>query len=115
MQSKKSDRPTIKSPFRSPISIGPLTTLTKEKSRDRDAVFIEEISVKPNDQRRIPLGSFTKERPPKGFLVGLDPDHTPDEAIVTQVTSLGMAERYTLFMDIANFGKEIVHAAVWRL
>jgi hypothetical protein len=81
----------------------------------KNAVFIEKLLVKPTDQRQIPLGSFTEENAPKGFLVEVDPDPTPVNSVVTEVTSMGGHNRYTLFLHVANHGTKPAHVEVWRL
>jgi hypothetical protein len=83
--------------------------------RPRDAISIEKLEVKPSNQRQIPLGSFTDETSPKGFLVEINPDPVPNDSVVTRVTTLGDHGRYTLYLLVANYGTEPVHAEVWRL
>jgi hypothetical protein len=89
--------------------------LIKDVPRPKNAIFIERLIIKPTEQKRIPLGSFTEEKTPKGFLVEIDPDPSPLNSVVTNVITLGDSRRYSLHLNIANFSSKSVHAEVWRL
>jgi hypothetical protein len=83
--------------------------------RHEQAALVEKLNVKPGEQRRVALGSFTKDDPAKGFSIDLSPDPTPVDSIVTEVSSLGTPRRYRLVLHIANYGNKTVSAEVWRL
>jgi hypothetical protein len=89
--------------------------LAKDRPRPKDAVFIIELTIKPRSQRRVPLGSFTEKNSPRGFLVEIDPDPSPADSVVTEVTSLNGGNRRTLFLEVANFSSRVAHAQIWRL
>ncbi|HSX05668.1 MAG TPA: hypothetical protein VLF69_04325 [Candidatus Saccharimonadales bacterium] len=91
------------------------TVPTTKTGEPKHATFIEKLQIKPHEQRRIPLGSFTEENQPKGFLVQVDPDPAPFDSIVSEVVSLSASNRFTLFMQVANYGAKSVNAEIWRL
>lgn len=91
------------------------THLINNTPRSKKASLIEEIELKPTNQRRISLGSFTKNSPPKGFSVEITPDPNPEGSVLTEVTSLGTSKRYKLVMHITNYGISTVNAEVWSL
>jgi hypothetical protein len=105
----------VKSPFNDFNLATTPTHFMQTTRHPKNAVFIEKLLVKPTDQRQIPLGSFTEENAPKGFLVEVDPDPTPVNSVVTEVTSMGGHNRYTLFLHVANHGTKPAHVEVWRL
>jgi len=76
---------------------------------------MNQLDVAPNSQYRLLLGSFNEENAPKGFLVEIDPDPSPANSIITEVTSLWGGNRYTLFLDVSNFSSKVAHAQIWRL
>ena len=115
MSTKSSTDRIVKSPFNDALLAIDSNDLTKGISHPKNAVSIEKLEIKPSNQRRIPLGSFTEENTPKGFLVELDPDPVPTDSVVTEVTKLGAHGRYTLYLHVANFGTESVNAEIWRL
>jgi hypothetical protein len=91
------------------------THLISDTPRSKKASFIEKIELKPTDQRRILLGNFTENNPPKGFSVEITPDPNPEGSVLTEVTSLGTSKRYKLVMHITNYGISTVSAEVWIL
>lgn len=91
------------------------THLISDTPRDKQAALVEKLDVKPGEQRRIALGSFTKDDPAKGFSVELSPDPEPAGSVVTEVSSLGTSRRYRLVLHIANYGNKTASAEVWRL
>lgn len=91
-------------------------SIIKDIPRPKSASFIRRLEVEPSEQERIPLGNFTDNSEPKGFLVEIDPDPSPADSVVTKVTSLvGGADRYSLHLHIANFGLRKITAEVWQL
>lgn len=94
---------------------GSASRLIKDVPRPRDAVSMEKLKVGPAEQCTVSLGSFSEDRPPKGFMVEIDPDPYPAGTTVTEVTSMGSSKRYSLQMHIANFGSKAVNAEIWRL
>jgi len=115
MASKSSSNRIVKSPFSDPILGTDPNYLMKEIPRPKNAISIEKLEVQPSNQRQVPLGSFTDANSPKGFLVEINPDPVPNDSVVTKVTTLGDHGRYTLYLYVANYGTEPVHAEVWRL
>jgi hypothetical protein len=91
------------------------THLISDAPRSKQANLIEKIEVKPSEQRRILLGSFAGDNPPKGFSVEVTPDPNPIGSVLTEVTSVGTSKRYKLVMHIANYGTRTISAEVWRL
>jgi hypothetical protein len=81
----------------------------------QSAIFIGQLDIKPQEQRRIPLGSFTELNTPKGFLVEVSPDPAPSDSITSEVVNMSAANRHTLFMQVTNYGKKTVKADIWRL
>ena len=115
MPSKPSTTRIVKSPFNDLDSTANADYLTTDIARPKNAISIERLEIKPSNQQRVPLGSFTEANSPKGFLVELDPDPIPTDSVVTEVTKLGAHGRYTLYLLVANYGTESVQAEVWRL
>jgi hypothetical protein len=105
----------VKSPFNGVDVSSNLTHLIRDISQPKNAVFIQSLKIKPGDQNKVPLGSFTDDNPPKGFLVEIDPDPMPANSVVTEVVSLGSHHRYTLYMQIANYSAKALNAEIWRL
>lgn len=91
------------------------TRLISDTPRSKKASLIEKIELKPTDQRRISLGSFTEDNPPKGFSIEITPDPNPEGSVLTEVTSLGTSKRYKLVLHITNYGINTVRAEVWAL
>lgn len=81
----------------------------------KQAHLIEEIEVKPSEQRRIALGSFTEDNPPNGFSTEITPEPNPAGSVLTEITSLGTSERYRLVLHAANYGVKNVSIKVWSL
>jgi len=115
MSTKSSNSRIVKSPFNDSDLSTTSDYLLKPTPRPKNAISIEKLEVKPSNQRRIPLGSFTEANSPKGFLIELDPDPMPNDSVVTEVTTLGSHGRFTLYLHVANYGTESVHAEVWKL
>lgn len=115
MPSKSSINRVVTSPFKDFMPDEDMPRLIQRAPQPKNAVFIEKLMVKPNEQRRIPLGSFTEDKPPKGFLVEIDPDPTPIGSVYSEVTSLGSEQRYTLYIQVTNHGERAVNAEIWRL
>lgn len=115
MPNEPSSKRTIKSPFRDIQTVSDASYLLKDASQLRNAYFIQKLMLKPAEQRRIPLGSFTEDLPPKGFLIEIDPDPKPDNSVVTKVASIGSSLKYSLFLDIANYGLKPLAAEIWQL
>lgn len=89
--------------------------LMRDIPRPKSATFIDKLQVKAHEQKRIPLGSFIEETQPKGFLVEIDPDPSPANSVITEITSLGSGSRYTLYLLVSNFSSKAVSADIWRL
>lgn len=115
MPNKSSSKRTLKSPFLDWGTITDASYLIKNGQEPRNATFIQKLLLKPAEQRRIPLGNFTNDIPPKGFLVEVDPDPKPTDSILTKVISLGSSTQYSLFLDIANYGPKPFAAEIWEL
>lgn len=91
------------------------THLVSNASRNKQAALIEKVDVKPREQRRVALGSFSKDKPAKGFSIEVKPDSVPEDSVVTHVAALGTPEEYRLVMHIANYGTKTVSAEVRQL
>jgi len=117
MNSKQPDSDDLKeeSPFNDFDLDMNATHLISATPRNKQATLVEKLEVKPSEQQRILLGSFTGDKPPKGFSVEATPDPNPVGSLLTEVTSLGTPEQYKLIMHIANYGTKKVQAEVWRL
>lgn len=89
--------------------------LISEAPRSKQASLIEKIELKPMDQRRISLGSFTGDNPPRGFSVEITPDPDPEGSVLSEVTSLGTSCQYKLIMHITNYGVRTVSAEIWQI
>ncbi|HEV2403391.1 MAG TPA: hypothetical protein VGS08_04270 [Candidatus Saccharimonadales bacterium] len=89
--------------------------LISDLPRHKHANLIGKIEIKPSEQRRVGLGSFTEDKPAKGFSIELNPEPTPADSVVTEVSSLGTSKRYKLVLHIANYGSKTVNAGVWQL
>lgn len=91
------------------------THLISNTPRHKQAHLIEKLEVKPSEQRRVALGSFAEDNPPKGFSVEITPDPNPTGSVLTEVTSLGTAKRYKLVLHVTNYSSRAVNTEVWRL
>lgn len=91
------------------------THLIADGPRSEAADLIEKIELKPTEQKRIPLGTYREDDPPKGFSVEITPDPNPAGSVLTEVTSLGTTKQYKLILHITNYGIRTVSAEVWRL
>lgn len=98
--------------LRSDIEANYLITDAPSSTRAR---FIEKVEVRPQQQSRIFLGSFTADNPPKGFSIELSPDPEPPGSVVTEVTNLGTSKKYELVLHVANYGNKSAVAEVWQL
>ena len=87
--------------------------ITYEPVQDKKP--LNEIEVMPEEQQRIPLGSFGGKDEPKGFSIGITPEPDPTDSVVTAVTTLGTASRYEFVLHVANYGGKPVTAKVWQL
>jgi hypothetical protein len=91
------------------------THLISDTPRSKQANLVEKLEVKPSEQRRILLGRFTGDKPPKGFSVEVMADPDPAGSLLTEVTSLGTSRQYKLVMHITNYGTKTVSVKVWQL
>lgn len=96
------------------MDVANATNLIKDDSV-HDTEPINEIKVGPQEQQRISLGSFRGKEALKGFSVGFIPGPDPAGSVVSEITSLGTAERYELVLHLANYGNKSVTARVWQL
>jgi hypothetical protein len=85
------------------------------RSQNISSELIGKIRVKPHEQPRLSLGSYTTDQPPKGFSIEIHPDPEPKESIVTEITKMGITRRYELILHVANYGNKAVTAKVWQL
>lgn len=91
------------------------THLVTGKSHSKGADFIKSVELKPTEQRRIPLGRYGVDCPPKGFSVEITPNPYPAGSVLTEVVSLGTSKRYRLVLHITNYSVGTVTAEIWRL
>ncbi|HTE22489.1 MAG TPA: hypothetical protein VK674_05620 [Candidatus Limnocylindria bacterium] len=73
------------------------------------------IKILPNGQERISLGTYSANKPPKGFKVTLSPEPDLADSVVTAMTSLGSRSNYELILHVSNFGGRAATAKVWEL
>lgn len=91
---------------------------TTHVTRAKSSVFTKYIGmleVRPQQQSRVPLGTFGDENPAKGFSITLNGASDVADAIVTKVLSIGTPRRYELVLQIANNGSKSVTAEMWRM
>ena len=91
--------------------------LLREHDNNTGHYPIGEIEIRPREQSRLSLGTFHKNKPPKGFVIDITPEPIED-SIVTQVTRLesgagGASEE--LILHIANYGDKTICAEVRQL
>ncbi len=72
------------------------------------------LTVAAHTQPHISLGSFTANRPPKGFSIHINPDPEPD-TIVAQIIRIDTEWKYELVLHIANYGDRPLYTEVWPL
>jgi hypothetical protein len=77
--------------------------------------LIGEINVKPLERPQLSLGNYTADKPPKGFLIEINPNPSPLDAVIAQVLSFGSEWKYELRLQVANNGEEEVGVQVWGL
>ena len=111
---KPKDQPTL-----SPNNgLGPQASakrIAKNMPRPKDAILVRKLEVKPSEQIGTRLGSFTVQGEPKGFLIEMDPDPSPLDSVVAEITSQRSGTRSNFHLHIANSSSRAVHAEVWRL
>jgi len=83
--------------------------------RPKNAVFVTRLQIKPAEQKTAPLGSFTEETTPKGFLIEVGPDPFPAGSVTTDVTRQGNARHHSLHLEVVNSSPKTIDADVWRL
>jgi hypothetical protein len=116
MSDKQSDKSGQEEPPFNDFDLGlNATHLISDTPRSKKANLVEKVEVKPSEQRRILLGNFTGDKPPKGFSVEVTPDPNPAGSLLTEVTSLGTSGRYKLVMHVTNYGTKTVNVEVWQL
>lgn len=89
--------------------------LIKDYSSKDQGKLIGEISLNPQEQSRIRLGTFRADESLSGFSVEFDPEPFPKGSVVTQVTSLDDEKGYALTMHLANYSTKPVNAVVRQL
>jgi hypothetical protein len=82
---------------------------------DAASKLLGEITVKPQEQLRLTLGTFPVGQIPSGFSVELSPDPDPPNSIVSRITNLEAEQQHELILHIANFGSKTVTAKVWQI
>jgi len=80
-----------------------------------DVYPIGEVKIKPHEQSRLLLGSFTKDKSPTGFSVHVTPESEHDSVTSTIMSLDKKANAYNLIMNIENFGDKTVKAQVWPM
>lgn len=91
------------------------THLIRDATHPKSAQQIKKIDLKPTEQQRIPLGTFTNDNPPKGFSIEITPDPTPEDSVLTEVTRLGTEKQYRLILHIANYSSGSINAIIRKL
>jgi hypothetical protein len=77
--------------------------------------YIGALKITPSQQQRMSLGVYGADRPAKGFMVEFNPDPKSLDSIETEVTTVGAANRYEMFLTVVNSGPKPVAAEVWRM
>lgn len=88
---------------------------TSKSAKNRNPLAI--VEVRPRQYSRIPLGTYNKGRPPKGFLVEISPDPDPSESLVSKIVSLikEKSEQYELTLLLDNYGMRTVTVEIWEM
>ncbi len=76
---------------------------------------IGELKIKPHEQSRLLLGSFPKDKSPKGFSVHVTPESELDSIASTVISLDKQGGVCNLIMNIENFGTKTVKAQVWPI
>jgi hypothetical protein len=77
--------------------------------------LLGKLTVKPQGQERMLLGSFTAADKLKGFSIGISPNPDSDGSVVTHIANAGTAEKYKLLLHVINYGTKPITASIWRL
>lgn len=79
------------------------------------AESIGELRVKPKQRPSILLGSFTADKPPKGFKIAIHPNPRPANSVSTSVATTGTPDGYKLILRVANNGIKTVGVTVQQI
>lgn len=80
-----------------------------------DEYPIGELKIKPHEQSRLLLGSFQKDKSPKGFSVQISPESELDSIASTVIALDKQGGKCNLIMNIENFGTKTVRAQIWPI
>lgn len=76
---------------------------------------IGELKIKPHEQSRLLLGSFPKDKAPKGFSVHISPESELDSVASTVIELDKKGGMRNIIMNIENYGTKTVKAQVWPI
>lgn len=80
-----------------------------------DEYPIGELKVKPHEHSRLLLGSFEKDKSPRGFSVHISPESEVESVTSSIITLDKQGGTCNLFINIENFGTKTVKAQVWPI
>ncbi len=76
---------------------------------------IGELKIKPHEHSRLLLGSFPKDKSPKGFSVRISPESELDSVASSVVALDRQGDMCNIIMNIENYGTKTVKAQVWPI
>lgn len=76
---------------------------------------IGELKIKPHEQSRLLLGSYEKDKSPKGFSVHISPESELDSVASTVISLNRTGGVCNLIMNIENSGTKTVKAQIWPI
>ncbi len=76
---------------------------------------IGELKIKPHERSRLLLGSFPKDKSPKGFSVQISPQSELESVASTVVELDKTGGMCHIIMNIENSGTKTVKAQVWPI
>lgn len=76
---------------------------------------IGELKIKPHEHSRLLLGSFPKNKSPKGFSVQISPQSAVESVASTVVELDKTGGMCNIIMNIDNHGTKTVKAQVWPI
>lgn len=98
-------------------AIGDASHLIEDAKNAKGYRPIAIIEVKPREDSKISLGTFSKTEPPVGFAVEVYPEPDPEGSLTTKIVSVlkEKSERYELMLLLDNYGIKTVTVEVSEL
>jgi hypothetical protein len=91
------------------------THLISKRIGHTSGAFLGQLRVKPQDQERMILGTFTVKDNLKGFCIDVKPNPDPDDSVVTHIINAGTDDEYKLLLHIINYGSKTITASIRQL